>query len=459
MQLPFYDNPNVDPDMHWNHSFSGNTSKFSDPSVPDGSGPSYTVPRTTDGHTLAGGTVNVATGFDVAGESSFALVGNPFMTTIDFDALQLQPANNNLIKRSYLIWTEVGAGLEGYICYNPNGISGIINPTTPSTDKLIAPLQGFIVEQNGSGGGTGDLNFNLAAVASGTKGTLRSAPETNNKLDIIAANDKASVLTYIAKREDGTEQFGESDSRKLSNGLSEVPDIYTLKQSDNGTVAVGANITNSDDIEYPLVLATTFDGEISFTFSGMDSYDAKIFFIDKVSDEIIELTDMSTYEYKFDYTPPQNGAEIISTEDRFYIRISTRSDDNETGGNEDSDDEAGDNDETGDETGDDEADDETGDNETDDNETGDDKTGDTTLNEITDKQSLFAYAKEGAIYTVSNEDNIQEIRIYSLQGIVLYQSIVNDKSHTTTKKFAPGVYVVNIKTENNIISKKVIINQ
>jgi len=414
LQLPFYDNPNVAPNVHWNHSFSGETSVFLDPA---GNELPYSVLRSSAGHTLAGSTASVATGFGTIGESPFALVGNPFMTTIDFNALQ--SANSTLIKKSYHLWTEDENGV-GYMCYNPDGMSGIINPLLGLNNR-IAPLQGFIVEQNTD---IGDLEFDLVNMASGMKATLRSAQETKDKLSIIATNNKVSVLTYIAKREDGTAQFGERDSRKLMNGLSLVPEVYTLKQSDNDPIAVGANITNSDNVEYPLGLATTFEGEITFTFSGMDSYDAQIFFIDELLDETIALTGMATYEYIFDYTPPQHGAEIISTEDRFYIRIITRLDD-----------------ETGDETD-------------------VNVTGDETSNEITGNQSIIAYARRGTIYAASDEENIQEISVYSLQGVVLYQSIVNDTSHTTTKKFTPGgMYIVNIKTDNRIVSKKVIISQ
>ena len=402
LQLPYYDNPNVAANVHKNHTFSGGMSTFTDP---NGVGAAYTVPRTADGHKLAGATDSIATGFGTIGESPFALVGNPFMTTIDFN--ELQSENDALIKKSYHVWTEVSPGVSGYICYSSDGLFGIINSTDTVLDELIAPLQGFIVEQNT---GAGNLNFNLETIASGTKGTLRSAQETNNKLDIIASNDKVSVLTYIAKREDGTEQFGERDSRKLTNGLSEVPEIYTLKPSDNGLIATGANITNSDDIEYPLGFATTFEGEITFKLSGMDSYDAKIFFIDRLSDKTIELTDMSTYEYTFDYTPPQNGAEIISTNDRFFIKMSSTASDEVS-------------------------------------------------NEITDEQPLYIYANQGIIHAVSNEATIREINIYSLQGMALYQSNVNNKSHATTKRFIPGVYIVNIKIDNNIISKKIIISQ
>ena len=78
-------------------------------------------------------------------------------------------------------------------------------------------------------------------------------------------------------------------------------------------------------------------------------------------------------------------------------------------------------------------------------------------NEIIDVQPLFVYAEHGNIYTKSNSSEIQEIRIYNLQGVEVYQSKVNDTLHKTTRNFMPGLYIVNIKVDNKIQSKKIIV--
>ena len=90
----------------------------------------------------------------------------------------------------------------------------------------------------------------------------------------------------------------------------------------------------------------------------------------------------------------------------------------------------------------------------------DEETGETdeTSNEITDKQLLHTYAKDGSVYVVSAGVTMQEIKVYSLQGVELYQSKLNNTLHTTAKRFIPGVYIVTIKTDNGAISKKIIVN-
>ena len=70
---------------------------------------------------------------------------------------------------------------------------------------------------------------------------------------------------------------------------------------------------------------------------------------------------------------------------------------------------------------------------------------------------LYVYAEQGTINAVSDGAEIREIKIYNLQGAEIYSSKVNDTSHKTTKSFASGVYIVHIKRDNSIESKKVII--
>ena len=77
-------------------------------------------------------------------------------------------------------------------------------------------------------------------------------------------------------------------------------------------------------------------------------------------------------------------------------------------------------------------------------------------NEITDIQSLSVYANNGFIYAASDKLIIKEIKIYNLQGTEVYHSKVNDISHKTTKNFMPGVYIIQVKTDYGVISKKVI---
>jgi len=320
---------------------------------------------------LANTSVSKTLNFVTEQSSAFALVGNPFMSTIDFSKL----IESNTIAGSYIIWTETG-----YVGYNETTGSNF-GITTFELDKYIAPLQSFIVEK---GTNTGDLIFNATIQATGSGSELRTSESKNNKLDIIAENETASVLTFIANRENG------QDSRKLFSEKSDIPDIYTLK----GETALGANIINTNNLLVPIRLSTTHNGNINFTFSGMDSYDAKITFID-TERENIDITGLSTYTYSFDNTP---------AEERFFIQFAP--------------------------------------------------TGETNTNNPT-SGSTNIYSKDQAIHIIST-DAIKQIIIYNTQGQTIYSNNnVNTSSIKINGKKDP-VYIVKVVTEKEVKNIKLI---
>jgi hypothetical protein len=327
-----------------------------------------------------------------AGGTYFALAGNPFLTTIDFD--KLQSDNPEAISASYLIWTEKHA----FAGYNPAGVWGV---TGIAMDNCIAPLQSFIVEKNESlNGNTASLTFDLSAVsvdASG-KGILKSAENGASKLDIIAVNETASVLTFIANRENG------NDSRKLKAALSGVPDIYTLKDG----IALGANIINTDNILIPLGLATAYEGNMSLIFNGMNSYNARISLIDASVNDPIDLTGLSTYEYQFDYSPKTADGEIVPDEERFTIQISP-----EVG-----------------------------------------------LDNHNASTQAISIAVKGHTVRITSlpSDRIKEILIYNTQGKLVYANkAVNASSHTINTPGNDGIHIVKVITENQVKIAKALI--
>lgn len=399
LRLPFFDSEsNVEPDVHPNHSYNEWTSTFSNPY---GAG-SYDITRSANAYRLAGANVSVNPSFGQSGSNVIALVGNPFMTTIDFN--QLQADNSDLIKDNYQVWTKVGSQ-EGYAGYSPDGNWGLI--MEPEMDNLISPLQSFVVERNGEA--TGSVDFNLLNITSSKSGMLRKSTASGNKIDIVAKNDKASVRTFIAKREGGTVEFSERDARKLINNLTDVPEIYTLKSFDKGMVAVGANIYNGEDVEYPIGLATSYNGEITLTFSGMDNCDSRVIFTDNVMKKTIELTGLSKYDYTFSYAPEAKGGQVSALDNRFSLRMVSS-----TSGIKD---------------------------------------------EWYDTQNLAVYPENGFICAVSNESLISGIKVYNLNGIMLYnKSKINAMSYKTTTGFGQGVYIVEVKNGKGVMRKKIIIN-
>ena len=344
---------------------------------------SYTVDRTdAAAYQIAG--ANVSKPLDFVNDY-FALAGNPYMAVLDLDALY--QANQDVINGNYHVWVN-----DSYKSYSAT--EGAFGNMGNLLDEYIAPLQGFIVEK--SENATSDqLNFTEDMTTVDNTTLLRSSvKDTGNKLIIDAVNPAATIRTIIVKRDYGQDEFGNKDSRNISNGISNIPEIYTLKPSNGSMIATGVNIINKDDLLVPVGLATSYAGEIKLSFSGMDTYDARISFIDADANREIDLTGLASFNYAFDY----NG-KATACEDRFFIRIS--------------------------------------------------KTATGMTEPVVEKVNVFE--SNGLIHVVSGASNlIKEVTVYSLQGALIYkESSLHAISHTVERKFPNGVYIVNVVSEKS----------
>jgi len=338
---------------------------------------------------------------DLTFSDGFALVGNPYMATLNFDDLYNE--NTGVIAPNCYIWEK---NIGSYTVYSniAGEYAGIIPANTVSTTaNLISPLQGFLVEvpagASSGANGTASLNFTESMATVNTAVQLRSTQSAGNRVRILAQNPVAGVRTLIAKMEGGQTEFGTLDAHKIMNGISDVPEIYTLKPSKSKSIATAINIVNNDDLLIPVCLATSYTGNITLTFSGMDTYDATLTLIDAVANKEVNLTNLASYDYTFNYTPTMVNGEPAACENRFFIRISKAP---------------------------------------------------TGISEITaDKVNVFE--SNGLIRIASGDSNlIKEVNVYDLQGALTYKATnVNAISHTLNLKRSTGVYIVKVISEKN----------
>ena len=339
-------------------------------------------------------------GTNAEANGEMALVGNPYMAALNFEALH--DANPGAIKPCYQIWT--GNGYETYTGY---GYAGNIDPESNTLTQWISPLQAFLVEKP-ENPQSGSLDFNESMATVNTGVTFRSSADSENKLDIIAKNPKGEVLTFIAKRDGGQDTFGDSDARKIMNDISDLPEVYTLKPYKSGSIATAVNIVNSDDLLIPIGFATSYTGNITFSFNGMDRYDANLSLVDVETGRTIDLTGLTSYDYVVNYTPKQANGETSACEDRFFIRISKTI---------------------------------------------------TGLRE-TIAEKVNVYEANDHIQVVSSaSDPIKEVSIYNLQGALMYkESSINAISYMVNGPWNSGVYIVKVYTAQGVTVRKIVKN-
>jgi len=360
--LPYFSNDlpaSTAPDVHYNQIYTAGIvadtigkSLFSNYKPSSGgtafelTAQKYTVARTNAAYRLEDAIVNVPLDFTSDGAGllpKLTFVGNPFMSSISFAALYTDNGGDGgKIKNGFQVFD--GGAYKGYSDLGSFGMtSGANGSTDNSLTAFIAPKQAVVVE---AGAGYNPLGDNLVFRAEHLTGhgtvTPRLAPrqnqsesesESGNKLDIVASNAVSAIRTFIATREGGSWSYGNMDARKLTNDISKIPEIYTLKPLDNSMIAAGANIIRESEGTIPLGLATGYDGLITLTFTGMDSYDAEITFIDVLAKTEIELTGKSSETYKFSNVPVIQNNKVQAVDDRFFIRFAPKSDDDDDGKN------------------------------------------------------------------------------------------------------------------------------
>lgn len=438
IELPFYEGDRVsNDDVRYIHEYTGTdgegTSTFYN--FKEGvngyekSATSVDVTRSNAAYKLAGSQVKetlnfVNDAYNETNSSDFALAGNPFMTTINFT--ELVRDNQNVISGNYLIWSGKGSDNTtpgGFLGYNANGYYGI---SSSQLDAYIAPLQSFIVEKsatyNSAAYNPNDLVFNLKNISADATGlgTLKSAAASGGKIEITASNETASVLAFIANREYGDNILCNGDGRKLLSGLSDVPEVYTLKETAaGGKTAVGANIINlNGSMLIPVGLATEYAGEMSLSFSGMIDYDDyNIQLSDLKADggsKVIDLTGKTDFAYTFNYTPPtdtNDPTEIIPDNERFVLSFSPKS------------------------------------------ATGAEST-------ASDSGQALIYFRDNTLYAVSAlDDLIYQLHVFDMQGRLLYAANdIQSATYTATGiQTTSDVCIVKLTTEKGAKSLKLVI--
>ncbi len=244
-------------------------------------------------------------------EGDVLLVGNPYMSALDFDAFAA--ANPGIKSVGYQLFN----GTDGYH-ESTNGSGG---------NHMVAPMQSFLVEA----AATGNLNlvFNAEEMAKTDSGIkLKSVhPVQANKLTIIACNPEGEVKAYIKQHNEADDGFCSYDLSKIisSPAMSMRPDIYTLALTeDNSKRALLINTIKSNDIIIPVGIITTYQGEIKLELTGMSNYDADIVFIDVEAKQAeMNITGLESFSYPYISKPVLNSdGSADAMENRFMIRIS-----------------------------------------------------------------------------------------------------------------------------------------
>ncbi len=194
----------------------------------------------------------------VLANDGWNLVGNPFPSTVDWNAATGW-TKTNLESSIYITDNGSAASIRTATW---NGVTG-----TNGGSRHVSTGQGFWVKANGSGVPVLQANENIKAAGTQTIFFREIQPSTLLRITVVqgALRDE----TVIHFREDATEDFdGHADARKLPNSMLNISSI--LKDGKN--VAINSLPSFDCSTIIPLTIENVMPGNYKFDFSEYESF-------------------------------------------------------------------------------------------------------------------------------------------------------------------------------------------
>jgi len=330
------------------------------------------------------------------------IVGNPFMSHLDIE--QFFTANSEKIESEYKVIQGFHPELEGgfpvFQTYKDSaGI--VIDNNDPLLGNLIAPMQSIIVTAKR---GFNNLTFNgsMTVTYPGNKLKVSSHPEIVTITASMGNQTNTASLLYspgasnkFVPGEDSYKLYTE----KIDDWLNDVPLVLYTSSSDGFPLDV--NTFGNTDENIKLGIRTSLTGEIELDFSGIESFisDKDIFLrdLEKGIDTNLKETPFYTFTKETDDT---------ELKDRFLLVFSAA----------------------------------------------------TGLDNAPQGNAIVIYSDGNRVQVASNNDLLNLVQVFDLQGRLLQVTSPLLRSYSTTIDH-PGVYVIKAQSENSSEVKKIIIGQ
>ena len=198
--------------------------------------------------TVTGTPTYVSVGAPLNGEDTYALIGNPFPFSVDFDAFD----KTGMADIVYVYDYEPAGSAEGDVANAP-GVYRAWNGTAGSlSGGHIAPFQGFLVYQDEAGA---TLNMELADRSS--PAVFRGKEVERRSFEIVLKGNGLYSSAWVDISEAASLGLDSKDAFKLSTFDTQQARLYTV----SGDVALDINhLPVSDLIEIPLGIESTKSG-------------------------------------------------------------------------------------------------------------------------------------------------------------------------------------------------------
>lgn len=365
------------------------------------SGP-YAAPRTNshrfifDSMPDASGNFNLKVNSENPKTGDYVLIGNPFFSNLDFDLFYT--ANSSNIQPRYYIPDEDGNFLKIYDKTNQSG---------SNLTKNIPPMQAFLVQLKQDGVTQLKANGDMSVISVGNKIKNASSSGTSPYIIVESRQDNSYARTFIG-----------FDNEKNNNAYNPEEDAMAVLMMDNNFSGICLSSIATDGIkcfnnmmklpelsyDIPLSVQTLSSGDITLNINNLPSImeaGYKADFYDALTGEVI-ATDINSM-YTFENIVPTSTSFI---DNRFFIRLSKIN---------------------------------------------------SGIEQSADKENnVFIKISNGSL-KIESSDVLKDVQVYNLQG----QTVCSLQPNSSTCAANVGnekIYIVKVKTDSKVISRKVFNN-
>ncbi|HPD65550.1 MAG TPA: T9SS type A sorting domain-containing protein [Bacteroidia bacterium] len=221
------------------------------------------------------GEKSISLTYSASAGTGYNLVGNPYPSTIDWDASSGWTRNN--VNSSIYIWNPSSNSVETYVLGGGNGTNG--------GSRYIPATQGFFVTctQNTT------LTMTNSVRVTNDDRTLRNEFNSNELRMKISGQDYSDE-SLIRFNPEASEKFdGRFDAYKFYSYNKTVPQIYTIDKQ-NTEYAIQSVPSVSGNLTMPLHFYVGYDGEYTLSFDKSHlSENCNIIVEDLLTNQIYDL--------------------------------------------------------------------------------------------------------------------------------------------------------------------------
>jgi hypothetical protein len=237
-----------------------------------------------------------------AGKTGFNLVGNPYPSYLDWNAVTKTNISNTMWFR-----TKEGGVYKFYTYNTIDGAGGIGVPA--SVTRYIPPMQAFWVRVNTVGTGSITLDNNMRSHKDVSGNIMKAPSQTPQQLlRLQVSNGTNTDETVVYFNANASDNFDKFDAQKRTNGEPSVPEIFTQVGTEQ-LVINGMNQVKYNT-EIPIgfsTLTAANNNSLSISANEMTNFETgtRVILIDKENPSVeTELTNGTAYSFSAPVTAP-----------------------------------------------------------------------------------------------------------------------------------------------------------